>query len=112
VALTCRARLAMAFAQRDSETSGEPVTENAAALRRKTKVRRSSTARGQRHPDAMNDNNMLLSPADEIAAVHLMLDRYAVPRDHAGLELSLQGRIQEFAFMAATGAVKFAQRAG
>jgi hypothetical protein len=30
---------------------------------------------------AMNDNNMPLSPADLIAAVHLMLDRHSVPRD-------------------------------
>jgi hypothetical protein len=56
----------------------------------------------------MNDNNMPLSPADEIAAVHLMLDRHSVPRDHCGQALSLQGRIQEFAFMAAGGAVKLA----
>jgi hypothetical protein len=26
-----------------------------------------------------------------------MLDRHSVPRDHAGLELSLQGRVKEFA---------------
>jgi hypothetical protein len=38
---------------------------------------------------AMNDNNMPLSPADEIAAVHLMLDRHSVPRDHPGQKLSL-----------------------
>jgi hypothetical protein len=59
---------------------------------------------------AVNDNNMPLSPADEIAAVHIMLDRHLVPRDHAGQALSLQGRVQEFAFMAAGGAVKLAQR--
>ena len=35
-----------------------------------------------------------------------MLDKHGVPRDHGGRELSLQGRIQEFAFMAAAGAVK------
>jgi hypothetical protein len=34
------------------------------------------------------------------------------PRDHAGQELSLQGRVQEFAFMVATGAVSFASRTG
>jgi hypothetical protein len=73
---------------------------------RKTKVRKISGA-----VIAMNDNNMPLSPADEIAAVHLMLDRHSVPRDHSGQKLSLQGRIQEFAFMAAGGAVKLAQRA-
>ena len=61
---------------------------------------------------AMNDNNMPLSPAGEIAAVHLMLDRHSVPRDHSGQKLSLQGRIQEFAFMAAGGAVRLARAYG
>jgi hypothetical protein len=46
------------------------------------------------------------------ADLHRMLDRHAVPGDHAGQELSLQGRVQEFAFMAAAGSMKFAQRAG
>jgi hypothetical protein len=73
----------------------------------KTKVRKISGA-----VIAMNDNNVPLSAAEEIAAAHLMLDRHSVPRDHAGQKLSLQGRIQEFAFMAAGGAVKLAQRAG
>jgi hypothetical protein len=54
----------------------------------------------------------LIATADEIAAVHLMLDRHSVPRDHAEQELSLQGRIQEFAFMAAAGAVKVQVKAG
>jgi hypothetical protein len=61
---------------------------------------------------AMNDNNMPLSPAGEIAAIHLMLDRHSVPRDHADQELSQQGRIGEFASMAAAGAVKLARRTG
>jgi hypothetical protein len=61
---------------------------------------------------AVNENNMPMCPTDQIAGVHLMLDRHSAPRNHAGQELSLQGRVQEFAFMAAAGAVKLAQRAG
>jgi hypothetical protein len=52
VALTCRARLAMAFAQTRFETSEED------------EVRKTSGAVA-----AMNDNNMPQSPADEIAVV-------------------------------------------
>jgi hypothetical protein len=106
----------MAVAGRDSETSAEPVTEHAAPSleKREIKVRKMHRTRqeGSGTMIAMNDHHMPLSPADEIAAVHLMLDRHSVPRDHAGQELSLQGRIQEFAFMAAAGAVKLAQRVG
>jgi hypothetical protein len=35
-----------------------------------------------------------------------LLDRHSVPRDHAGQKLSLQARVQEFAFLAAAGAVR------
>jgi hypothetical protein len=61
---------------------------------------------------AVNDNSPLLCPMDELADLHHMLDKHSVPRVHAGQELSLQGRVQEFAFKAAAGAVKIAQRAG
>ncbi len=66
----------------------------------------------QRRDGAANDNSPLPCPTGELADLHRMLDRHSVPRDHAGPELSLQGRVREFAFMAATGAVKLAQRAG
>jgi hypothetical protein len=62
--------------------------------------------RGMRRGGAVNDNNAPLRPTDELADLHRMLDKHGVPRDHGGRELSLQGRIQEFAFMAAAGAVK------
>jgi hypothetical protein len=52
------------------------------------------------------------SPADEIATVHRMLDKHSLPRDHSGQALSLHGRVQEFAFMAAGGAARLARRAG
>jgi hypothetical protein len=61
---------------------------------------------------AVNDNSPSQCPTNELADLHRMLDRHSVPRDHAGQELSLQGRVQEFAFMAAAGAAKLAQRAG
>jgi hypothetical protein len=67
---------------------------------------------GLRRGGAVNDNSPLLCPTDELADLHRMLDRHSVPRDHAGQQLFLQGRVQEFAFMAAAGAVKVAQRAG
>jgi hypothetical protein len=47
-----------------------------------------------------------LRPADELADLHRMLDKHGVPRHNAGQELSLQGRVQEFVFMAAASAVK------
>jgi hypothetical protein len=65
-----------------------------------------------RRAGALNDNSPPLCPTDELADLHRMLDRHSVPRDHAGQQLSLQGRVQEFAFMAAAGAVKVAQRTG
>jgi hypothetical protein len=67
---------------------------------------------GLRRGGAVNDNDPLRFPTDELADLHRMLDRHSVPGEHAGQELSLQGRVQEFAFMAAAGAAKFVQRAG
>jgi hypothetical protein len=60
---TYRVEIAMAAARSDSKTSVRPMR-------------------------IANDNSPVTSPANEIAALHLMLDRHGIPRDHAGQELS------------------------